>query len=105
MFPSVVVDDLHGVGVAVSPHKADSPLVVDPNAPLPCSVTLELLEPVRGWNRQIFESYCGIEHTQFPKGGPMQVGRNLPGAPEVEQPLRSEEHTSELQSRQYLVCR
>src|SRR3712207_7697493 len=28
------------------------------------------------------------------------------GAPEVQQPaLRSEEHTSELQSRQYLVCR
>src|SRR3712207_8862288 len=33
---------------------------------------------------------------QLPHPGPQPVGR---------EPLRSEEHTSELQSRQYLVCR
>src|SRR5215217_4023168 len=41
---------------------------------------------------------------------PGQLGRGMPlrRQPEVEQhdaPVRSEEHTSELQSRQYLVCR
>src|SRR3712207_8907385 len=41
--------------------------------------------------------------------GPEDVvrGLDLPrnGAAEVEEIIRSEEHTSELQSRQYLVCR
>src|SRR3712207_8838075 len=37
--------------------------------------------------------------------GPLRAG-SLPGDPETEHgPPRSEEHTSELQSRQYLVCR
>src|SRR5258707_11446855 len=31
--------------------------------------------------------------------------RAAPGRPQIGEPLRSEEHTSELQSRQYLVCR
>src|SRR3712207_7886720 len=33
------------------------------------------------------------------------VGETLMRAPDVEAAARSEEHTSELQSRQYLVCR
>src|SRR3712207_7863197 len=33
------------------------------------------------------------------------VARRLRGAPTAADPARSEEHTSELQSRQYLVCR
>src|SRR3712207_8130655 len=32
-------------------------------------------------------------------------GVPVPGTPHVLDPVRSEEHTSELQSRQYLVCR
>src|SRR3712207_7739549 len=38
------------------------------------------------------------------RGAPLQHGR-LPDPPEVGRAARSEEHTSELQSRQYLVCR
>src|SRR3712207_7735495 len=34
-----------------------------------------------------------------------QVGRVLPAVLVEERRMRSEEHTSELQSRQYLVCR
>src|SRR3712207_8551481 len=39
--------------------------------------------------------------------GGLQVGRGQPadGGDQVVPHLRSEEHTSELQSRQYLVCR
>src|SRR3712207_1986181 len=33
------------------------------------------------------------------------IGRLLPGKEDFKQAIRSEEHTSELQSRQYLVCR
>src|SRR3712207_8670797 len=39
---------------------------------------------------------------------PLQLLTEVPPAPDVhydDHPVRSEEHTSELQSRQYLVCR
>src|SRR3712207_7187331 len=35
----------------------------------------------------------------------MKSGRRLPPSSSPMEPCRSEEHTSELQSRQYLVCR
>src|SRR3712207_9059162 len=40
-----------------------------------------------------------------PDGRAREVRRRRPGPRPVRQVVRSEEHTSELQSRQYLVCR
>src|SRR3712207_8346079 len=48
---------------------------------------------VRGRSRQPLRPDTGTRHGQ----------ERLPGV--LAEPLRSEEHTSELQSRQYLVCR
>src|SRR3712207_7504542 len=45
----------------------------------------------------------GVELPQRPRAVADEPER--PRAPLAERPLRSEEHTSELQSRQYLVCR
>src|SRR5699024_8720103 len=45
---SMTVNDLHLLWSCVGPHEADPPLVVDPDAVLPDSVTLESLEPVAG---------------------------------------------------------
>src|SRR5437764_10611295 len=87
MVPSVVVDDLYVMGVAFSPREADSPLVINSNAPLPCPVPLQLLESVRRWNFEIFKGYRRIEHTQLPKAGPLQVGRELAGALKTKQPF------------------
>src|SRR5947209_17246937 len=39
------------------------------------------------------------------RGGPDRVARRRAGGRDARLPNRSEEHTSELQSRQYLVCR
>src|SRR3712207_7186028 len=49
------------------------------------------------------ERQCVLEHT----GGGVEIvlGDEEPGQHAVRRGLRSEEHTSELQSRQYLVCR
>src|SRR5258707_2369078 len=53
--------------------------------------------------------YSGREHRpdHLDDGGAhdLRVGAGAPGAPEHRRRRRSEEHTSELQSRQYLVCR
>src|SRR3712207_7792209 len=35
----------------------------------------------------------------------LMAGKNAPRVPVIRSSIRSEEHTSELQSRQYLVCR
>src|SRR3712207_7792821 len=63
--------------------------------------------PVVGQVRQ--EQPGGLQDVELLVVGPRQErlggaeGLDLPGGQEVGQ--RSEEHTSELQSRQYLVCR
>src|SRR3712207_8684554 len=61
----------------------------------------------RGWNSVTRDVECWLVTHRWPLTGVSQVERarimkqNLCSV----QPLRSEEHTSELQSRQYLVCR
>src|SRR3712207_6892483 len=52
---------------------------------------------ILGAERQIVMSDADRERTAFHESGHALVGMLTPG--------RSEEHTSELQSRQYLVCR
>src|SRR3712207_6974562 len=59
----------------------------------------------RWWNGQAW-----TEHVQAPPAPPpppveSQAPVETPAVPSPPQPPRSEEHTSELQSRQYLVCR
>src|SRR3712207_8925329 len=56
--------------------------------PLDDSVRAELETFAQGLGRPSFEAWVGAENVE------MRVGED-----------RSEEHTSELQSRQYLVCR
>src|SRR3712207_7033054 len=55
---------------------------------------------------QVREDHRCEVATEHPPGGP-QLGEELAGPLLAERRagLRSEEHTSELQSRQYLVCR
>jgi hypothetical protein len=72
------------VGVAVTPTKADPPLVVDSNAPLPEPVSRQLLETVPGWNLEIIQSFGGIEHDQFPQRNPMDRRRELLRVPAPE---------------------
>ena len=46
---SVIIDDLYIEGVAVLEAKADPPLVIDADAPLPDSVMPQHLQSVRWW--------------------------------------------------------
>jgi hypothetical protein len=61
----MVVHNFNAVSVSAAPHKTDTPLVVDPYAMLPVPVTAERLQPVRGWDFQIFEFGGGLNHSQF----------------------------------------
>src|SRR5699024_8343462 len=62
---SVVGNDLHLLRSGVVPHKADAPLVVDPDAVLSYSIALERLEPIAGWDAEVFERARGPHLTKF----------------------------------------
>src|SRR3712207_8439948 len=61
--------------------------------------------------RAIIDRLVGQRRGDDPAGVDIHAEMQLPPGPArlaavlLDQPLRSEEHTSELQSRQYLVCR
>lgn len=42
----MIISDFYFVGVPVPPHKADAPLIVDPNAVLPFAISVETFEVI-----------------------------------------------------------
>jgi len=58
----VVVHDLDFEGVATTPLEADSVLVVDPNAMLSPTISLERFEAIRGRDSQVLKSLGSIQH-------------------------------------------
>src|SRR3712207_9015927 len=66
------------------------------------------MKPVAGWRGPSAErsasSWCGRARVSVGSGTP-EAPPIAPGAARPGSAPRSEEHTSELQSRQYLVCR
>ena len=55
--PSVRVGDLNVEGISITPNKADSPLVVDPDAVLPFAVPFQFLQPIPRRHAQILERH------------------------------------------------
>jgi hypothetical protein len=45
----MIVDNLHIIRVAVTPTEAHAPLVIDPNAVLSLTVSIEFLQPIARW--------------------------------------------------------
>lgn len=66
----MIVDDLDIVGVPVFPREADSPLIVDPDAPRALSISGQRFQPVPGRNPKIFETFRRIQKQQFSASGP-----------------------------------
>jgi len=63
---SVIVDDLHVVGVAVLPGEADPSLVVDPDAELAAAITLQRLEVVPWRHAEVREDAGAVQVEQAP---------------------------------------
>jgi hypothetical protein len=61
----VVVGDFNLVDIAVPPIKADSILVVDPNAMLPFPISTKTLQPVSGRDREFLKIANAIQLVQF----------------------------------------
>jgi hypothetical protein len=85
--PSVIVCNLHVVGVPVSPHKTDTPLVVDAYTVLPRTVTFQLMKSVTRRHFQIPQTFGRVQHQKLSSGWLSNV-HELTNILIVEKPLR-----------------
>jgi hypothetical protein len=83
----VVIDNFDFIRVTLTPGETYSPLIVDPNAPLPGPIPSKFLEPVRRRNGKVFESRRSIEHAQLSESDALQIRRQPPRALQVEELL------------------
>ena len=74
---AVVVIDLNFVCVSRSPQEANPPLIVDPNAVLPSSVTGKLLEAISWRHPQVNKNSSNIEQFEFPTCVSLNFGRQF----------------------------
>lgn len=59
----MIVNDLDLMRIARIPDEADPPLIVDPDAVLPSSISLQFLQPIPERNPKILERNGGIEQS------------------------------------------
>jgi hypothetical protein len=62
----VIVSNLNIRCIAVVPPKADAPLTIDTDAPLPNTISLQQFKPVARWNPQAFDVGGRINLLQLP---------------------------------------
>jgi hypothetical protein len=71
----VVINNFNMTSVALSPHKAHTPLVIDANAVLPLATTGQSLKPVVGWYAQIIKPGGAIDHLELALGHRPDIGK------------------------------
>ena len=59
----MIIGDLDVERVAAVPLETDSPLIIDPNAILPCTVAAEFFEAICGWDSQVIEVDGVVDHS------------------------------------------
>ena len=84
----MIINNLDLEGIAVSPAKTDSPLVIDANTVLAGAVAFELLQAVAGWDPEIVELLGGIHDAELPEHESVEFGRKASDAFALEQSLR-----------------
>ena len=61
----MIIDDFNFFRPGVRPTKADSPLVVDPNAVLARAIPFERLKVIAGRNVQIIQAFSDFKLSEF----------------------------------------
>jgi hypothetical protein len=79
MISSMVVNDFHIVGIPFCPNKTDTPLLVNPNAPLSLAIFLESLQMIGRKLPQIVEGSGDVEHNQLSTGANLKIRREFLG--------------------------
>ena len=61
----MVVNDLNPFWTSVAPLEADTPLIINSDTVLSCSITAQTLEPVARRNPKILQTTRGVNLTQL----------------------------------------
>jgi hypothetical protein len=61
----VVIDNFQIFCTCIRPTKADTPLIVDTNAVLTGTITLERFKVIAGWHPQIIKSTGDLDLSKF----------------------------------------
>jgi hypothetical protein len=77
----MVIDYFNIVCAAVFKPETQTPLVIDPNAPLPCPNTRQLFQAVARRITQIVNAYCSIQQHELSQCQSLEANRPLPGLP------------------------
>ena len=77
----MVVDDLHGIGIAGIPLEHQAPLIVDPNRMKSFPPAPECLETVAGWHPQVAEVRGVVQVQELATCRPPQFGRKAANGP------------------------
>ena len=72
---SMIVDNLNVESVASFPTKADTPLVVDPDAVLTPTITPERLKTIAGRDAKVGELCCRVEPRKSATGDVLDVSK------------------------------
>jgi hypothetical protein len=80
----VIVRYFNVVRVPVTPSKANAPLIVDPNAVLASSISLELLESVPRWHPQVLQSLGSVQYQKLPQGASLNPAWQVANALSLE---------------------
>jgi hypothetical protein len=65
----VIIDDLYLVSVALSPLETDAPLIVDSDAVLTLTVTVQFLQAIAGRDTQVLQRLRVVQHYELATGG------------------------------------
>lgn len=61
----MVVNDLNPFWTSVAPPEADTPLIIDSDTVLSCSITAQMLEPVARRDPEVFQTTRGVNLPQL----------------------------------------
>jgi hypothetical protein len=73
----MIVYDLHVIGISIVPAKANAPLIVNPDAVLPQSVSTQWFQPIPRGHSQRVEIWSRIDHPQLAHGRPFDITGQL----------------------------
>lgn len=60
----MIIHNLNFVRAIVTPHETDTPLLIDPDAVLPCAVSMQRFQAITGQARQVYETRGTLEDLQ-----------------------------------------
>ena len=65
----MIIDDLHLVSVTLSPLETDAPLIVDSDAVLTLTVTVQFLQAIAGRDAQVLQRLRVVQHYELATRG------------------------------------